>query len=191
MSSKKGVTIIELMMVILVLGILTLLSAPLLANLGKSTKLAHSAKNIAAYLRLARTLAVSKSMTHTVLVYSRSASETHMQNHIVITDSSGAIVEKPWSAPSGTDIPDISGNDDYVSIAFTPRGTTGSSRSIHTILKGTRISGNPYSPSGAYGSTATSFYGERYKCHTITVTGSGRARNYPYGKNTPWASQEI
>ncbi|MFC1668126.1 Tfp pilus assembly protein FimT/FimU [Chlamydiota bacterium] len=185
---KLGITLVEIMVVILILGLLTLIATPLLSQFGLNQRLKSVAKNIGAQLRLTRTLAMTKNIEHAILIYTRSASETYMRNNIVIVNNTDEIVEKPWNSPSLIEIADVSGSGGMTRITISANGTTGTPRSIHLIQKGAKINGSPYNETANYTSLSQK---ERVKCHTITITGSGRTRIYPYGINTPWSSNEL
>ncbi|MBI1884503.1 MAG: prepilin-type N-terminal cleavage/methylation domain-containing protein [Chlamydiae bacterium] len=185
-SKKKssGLTLIELLLVISIMGLLVFLALPTLSKFGSNIRLKSASEQVSSLFRMARLLATTKNITTSVFIYTR---EAELPNHIFITGAGGQL-EKVWVAPSLIEIPDVSGNIGLQTASFTSFGTT-SAISLHLIQKGTLINGNPYDASGTYGSLSKA---ERVKCQTVTTdNNTGRARVYAYGRNAPWASTDL
>ena len=183
-KKESGITLIELLAVILVIGMIVLLGGPLFFKFGSNVRLRSAVDQVATVLRMARDIATTQSITTVATIYTRNTSSP---NQIFIT-SGGNHVEKIWIAPSLTEIPDVSGNTGTQTIQFTSYGTA-TARSVHIIQKGTLISGSAYNPAGAYSGLSK---GERVKCHTVTTdNNTGRSQIYYYGRNSPWASTDL
>lgn len=186
----KGLTITELLAVILIIGLLVLVAIPTFTKFGTNVRLKSASQQIASILRMAQSLAVTNNVAHSVWIYTR---QDDPKNHIYVTDqSTGLQAEKVWSAPQGIEIPDVTNNEVPTEITFSPKGTADISNgsSIHIITKGTIVNGNPYDPSPPiYAGLSNE---ERVKCYTITVDGNtGRSRVYKYGRNSPWSSTDL
>lgn len=194
----KGVTLVELMMVILLIGLMTLIALPLISNFGVTKQASAASKTIEKYLRLSRSHAITFSRKQPVYIYSSNSTDKRA-NTIRIPDPTNLTqdLEKSYLAPSLILIPDVddqdgSKNDDYdVTITFLPSGkaeTTGTDGVfIHVINKAVKIDGNTYSPTANYSLKDETDY---KKCHTIAVFNSGAIRRYEHGIEDPWADYD-
>ena len=195
MKKNYGVTIIELMMVILLIGMMTLIAMPLITNFGVSVKLSETSKSLQKYMLLARTYALSRSKQIPVVIYTRSATTAERRNSIRIVDPDNTALdlEKLWIAPSVVEITDVDNQDgakgdDYeVTITFLPSGQVETDGTdgvfVHIITKGAKIDGSSYSPTTDYSSKDETDY---KKCHTIVVFNNGITRLYEHGLAEPW-----
>lgn len=189
---SPGVTLIELLTVILIIGLMVLVGAPILTKFGSNTRLKSAAEQVAGLLRMAKSFATTRNISCTVSIYSL---DTTLPNNIFVTyiepsDSLTKQLDKAWVAPSLVEIADVSGNSGSVqTIQFKPSGTADNA-SIHLIQKGTLINGNPYSSTEDY--SGINSRSERVKCFTVTTDNvTGRSQIYYYGRGQRWKTTDL
>lgn len=177
-KKNSGVTLIELMTVIIIMTMLTLMSMPMLSRFTRNLKLKNSSKIVASMLQLGKSLAITKNKNYWTRF------DLDNDTVAIMWDNSGTdtLYGKVWKAPTLIDIRDISNTTTgTVDIYFTPKGTTDLNRSIHIekrrvdIVRGTGVSAE-----------------ERVKCYTLKVfSATGYVTIYPYGRNSPWSDSDL
>ncbi len=178
-----GFTLLELLFTVAIIAILSLATVPIFTSMISKNRLQSTSYQIVSLLRLAREKAIANRINCTVEINPSLDSIQVKQN--------GVLIEKIWHAPSLVDLTDVSGNPNPYTLTFSARGTT-SSRSIHLIIRGTKIAGNPYNPSSNYASGSSNQPKERVKCSTVTVDNvTGRIRLLTYGLNSPWGTSKL
>lgn len=178
LKNKKGITLIEILAVVVVMGILTLLAVPSLSKFTRDMKMKSSARAIASNLRLARSLAITQNVNHFARIDLDANTISIMWNN----GASDILVGKVWRCPASLDIYDIRNSSTNVTtgvynLTFTPKGSA-TTMSLHLEKRNVAITRNTSaSPE------------ERAKCSTIHVAGTtGHVQVYSYGLNAPWSS---
>lgn len=187
-KNNHGLTLIELLAVILIISLLILLGLPTFNKFSSNVRLKSATRQIDALLRSAKNFATTKNKTCTVKIHPRDATSPN-QIELTYEDGGTKQVDKIWIAPPLIEIPDVTGSHGGVqTIEFKSDGSSvcgvGPECSIHIIQKGTLINGSPYNPSADYDGLSMA---ERVKCFTLTTdSATGRIKIYYYGKNSPW-----
>ena len=184
---NQGLTLIELLAVILIICITTMIAAPIMANYTKNIRLKSAASQVEELVLLARNLATTNNESYTLTIHTRSSATPNQIEIIKTSDSTHA--EKTWIAPPLIEIPDVSGTDGDVSLTFTSYGTT-LSRSIHIIQRGTKINNVAYSATVSY--CGITNRAERVKCYTVAVSNTtSLPTTYYYGRGTRWSTNNL
>lgn len=176
-KSQKGITLIEILAVVVVMGILTLLAVPSLSKFTRDMKMKSSARAVASNLRLARSLAITQNMNHFARIDLDNNTISIMWND----GASDILVGKVWRCPASLDIYDIRNSSANVTtgtydIIFTPKGSA-STMSLHLEKRNVSITRSTSASSE-----------ERAKCSTIHVAGTtGHVQVYSYGLYAPWS----
>ncbi len=103
--SKKhsyGITLVELMAVLVILGLVSVLAIPALNLWRSQSMLKDAATTVQSILREARGMAIARSQEFTMVIDAAERSA-------VINDTNGTAVSKKWLAPIAVDITDFSG----------------------------------------------------------------------------------
>lgn len=125
---RKGFTLIEITIVIVIIALLISMSVPFFGNLFTSMGLKAAAREISTTLRTARSYAVSKNDNHSV-IFTRDG-VTATPDIFYVTDSTGTnMVDKGHKTNPGVS---IMGGVGTTTITFTPNGglATGSASSV-------------------------------------------------------------
>lgn len=115
--SRKGFTLIEITIVIVIIALLISMSVPFFGNLFTSMGLKAAAREISTTLRTARSYAVSKNDNHSV-IFTRDG-VTATPDIFYVTDSGGTMVDKGHKTNPGVS---IMGGVGTTTIIFTPNG---------------------------------------------------------------------
>lgn len=180
-KSEKGITLIEILAVVIVMGILTLMAVPSLSKFTRDMKMKSASRAIAANFRLARSSAITQNVNHFVRIDLDNNTVQVMWND----GTNDILVGKTWLCPASLDIYDIRTPSTNVStgvydLTFTPKGSA-ITISLHLERVNAGLSRSASAP-----------IEERAKCSTIYVAGStGHIQVYSYGLNSPWATTTI
>ena len=159
-KSRKGVTLMEILVVLVIMGMLSLIAMPTFFSFTKNTRLKGAARVISSALRNARSYAITQRINYAVAIY--------------LTENAVSVYETPDSVKrinvSNTEIIDIrsdksitgtSYTDAYIEFIFKPDGTTTNSTNsvwvYDRIIKSTEndISGTHYIQIEVYSTTGS------------------------------------
>jgi len=171
-ETKSGVTILEIIAVIMIISLFTLLSMPFISKFTRNVHLQNSSRVLSSMLNLARTLSVTQNNNYKVVF--------DLDNETVeIQDATtNALYDKTWRAPTVINLVDRDGTTTTgtAEIEFTPKGASasGMSHTIHIMKINTTI-------------TDYSDADQRGKCYSLVIASTtGHVTIYPYGINNPW-----
>lgn len=122
LKSKKGVTVMEMLVVLVIIGMLSLMAMPTFFAFTKNARLKGAARVISSALRNARSYAITQRIVYTVTLYLT-------DNAISIYETSNTVKKIKASDPDIIDIRYDNGTttDGYEEITFNPDGTATSS----------------------------------------------------------------
>lgn len=179
--SEKGITLIEILAVVIVMGILTLLAVPSLSKFTRDMKMNSASRAIASNFRVARSLSITQNINHFVRIDLDNNTVAVMWNN----GATDILVGKVWRCPASLDIYDIRTSSSNISsgiynLTFTPKGSA-VTLSLHLERRNAGLTRSASAPPE-----------ERAKCSTIYVAGTtGHIQVYSYGINAPWATTTI
>ncbi len=173
LKGKRGIsgfTLFELLIVLVVVSMSCALTLPYVFNFKHNLTLNDASRTIIARLKLARSLALTRSAPYRVQF-------DLGQDSVTVFDENDTIYGKVWRAPTRVNIyaTDIAGSG-RITYTFNPEGTAVAGDAIHIEESGNFVE-NRANPATA----------QRLECHTITLSSaSGYIHLYPYGIKYPW-----
>lgn len=129
MRTEKGVTLVELSLVILVMGLMFAMGFPALQSMNQTLQLQGASQNVAAQLRLAREKAIATGQSQIIHFTPNYPSGTTIDFHL-----HNSSVGAGWSFPNGVTY--YGTYPSYSSVTFTRDGRASSSGFV--VLTNTR-----------------------------------------------------
>jgi prepilin-type N-terminal cleavage/methylation domain-containing protein len=124
---KRGVTLLEMIVVMAIIIIITAVSAPSFLKFTNTSRLRGSARDITTALRTARRLAITTRTSRAVAIYLWDYSDPSIRNAVSFHETRDSIERRRAAANiSFTDgaVPLVPTTDGYLRFNFSPRGTT-------------------------------------------------------------------
>jgi prepilin-type N-terminal cleavage/methylation domain-containing protein len=118
---KRGVTLLEMIVVMAIIVIITAASLPSFLKFINTSRLRGSARDITTALRTARRLAITTRISRTVTVYLNDYTPDFRRNSVSFYETPDSIELKRAAANIRFT---YAGVDDHLDFNFSPRGTT-------------------------------------------------------------------
>lgn len=129
-GASVALSLMELLVVLSIVGVIVGMSVPAMARYSAQARLKATARQVAGFLSLARSLSIGSQAGHTVIM------DAEHKEMTVADNASGEALEQKLRLPQGIDIALLSGGESVApeEIVFMPNGSL-RGRAVSLILK--------------------------------------------------------